>query len=64
MGDHSEVMAGIQRVPGVTYPVLTPNLKGFEEAVRLALLYPVLTVCCMYLDFLWSYRSGHLWGSL
>ncbi len=37
MGDHGEVMAGIQRVPGVTYPVLTPNLKGFEEAVRLAL---------------------------
>ncbi|XP_064382641.1 hydroxymethylglutaryl-CoA lyase, mitochondrial-like [Halichondria panicea] len=33
MSDHSEVMAGIQRVPGVTYPVLTPNLKGFEEAI-------------------------------
>ena len=33
MGDHKEVMQGIHRVPGVTYPVLTPNLRGFEQAV-------------------------------
>ena len=33
MGDNAEVMAGIQRQPGVCYSVLTPNLKGFEGAV-------------------------------
>ena len=33
MGDHTAVMEGIRRVPGVTFPVLTPNIKGFESAV-------------------------------
>lgn len=33
MGDNSEVMARIVRLPGVDYPVLTPNLKGFEAAL-------------------------------
>jgi hydroxymethylglutaryl-CoA lyase len=33
MGDNAEVMAGINRKPGVRYSVLTPNLKGFEAAV-------------------------------
>lgn len=33
MGDNAEVMAGVQRKPGVRYSVLTPNLKGFEAAV-------------------------------
>jgi len=33
MGDNAEVMAGIQRRPGVCYSVLTPNMKGFEGAV-------------------------------
>jgi hypothetical protein len=28
MADHREVMQQIQRKPGVSYPVLTPNLKG------------------------------------
>jgi hydroxymethylglutaryl-CoA lyase len=32
MADHTEVMARIRRKPGVSYPVLTPNLKGFEAA--------------------------------
>ena len=32
MADHSEVLARIRRKPGVSYPVLTPNLKGFEAA--------------------------------
>jgi hydroxymethylglutaryl-CoA lyase len=30
MADHTEVLEGIRRKPGVSYPVLTPNLKGFE----------------------------------
>ncbi len=33
MADHATVMRGLQRHPGVNYPVLTPNLKGFEAAV-------------------------------
>ncbi len=33
MADHTEVMLGLQRVPGVAYPVLVPNLKGYEAAV-------------------------------
>jgi hydroxymethylglutaryl-CoA lyase len=33
MADNAEVMAGIQRQPGVRYSVLTPNLKGFEAAL-------------------------------
>ncbi|XP_073937977.1 3-hydroxymethyl-3-methylglutaryl-CoA lyase, cytoplasmic isoform X7 [Castor canadensis] len=33
MADHTEVMKGIQRYPGVRYPVLTPNLQGFHCAV-------------------------------
>jgi hydroxymethylglutaryl-CoA lyase len=35
MADHTEVLERIRRKPGVDYPVLTPNLKGFEAA-RLA----------------------------
>ncbi|XP_043361938.1 hydroxymethylglutaryl-CoA lyase, mitochondrial isoform X3 [Dermochelys coriacea] len=33
MADHTEVLQGIQKFPGVSYPVLTPNLKGFQAAV-------------------------------
>ena len=33
MADNAEVMAGLQRRPGVRYSVLTPNLKGWEAAV-------------------------------
>jgi hydroxymethylglutaryl-CoA lyase len=32
MADHAEVMAGIRRRPGIAYPVLVPNMKGFEAA--------------------------------
>ncbi|XP_062325809.1 hydroxymethylglutaryl-CoA lyase, mitochondrial isoform X1 [Osmerus eperlanus] len=34
MADQVEVMKGINRKPGVSYPVLTPNLKGFQAAVK------------------------------
>ncbi|CAL8294482.1 unnamed protein product [Arctogadus glacialis] len=34
MADQMEVMKGIRRKPGVSYPVLTPNLKGFQAAVE------------------------------
>ena len=33
MADGAEVMARIARKPGTSYPVLVPNLKGFEAAV-------------------------------
>jgi hydroxymethylglutaryl-CoA lyase len=33
MADAAEVMARLVRRPGVAYPVLTPNLKGFEAAL-------------------------------
>ncbi|MBE0622778.1 MAG: hydroxymethylglutaryl-CoA lyase [Burkholderiales bacterium] len=33
MADNTAVMAGIRRKPGVAYPVLVPNLKGFEAAL-------------------------------
>jgi hydroxymethylglutaryl-CoA lyase len=32
MADTAEVLAGIKRRPGVSYPVLVPNMKGFEAA--------------------------------
>jgi hydroxymethylglutaryl-CoA lyase len=32
MADHTEVLERIRRRAGVSYPVLTPNLKGFEAA--------------------------------
>jgi hypothetical protein len=34
MADNSAVLKLIRRKPGVSYPVLTPNDKGFEEAVN------------------------------
>ncbi len=33
MADSAAVLAGISRVPGVSYPVLVPNLKGLEAAL-------------------------------
>jgi len=33
MADQAEVMRGLRRRPNVNYPVLTPNLRGFEAAV-------------------------------
>ena len=33
MADASEVLAGLQRKPGVSYPVLVPNLQGLERAL-------------------------------
>ena len=34
MADNAEVMAGIARANGVRYSVLTPNLQGFEAALK------------------------------
>src|SRR4030095_7017887 len=32
MAYHTELRERIRRKPGVSYPVLTPNLKGYESA--------------------------------
>jgi hydroxymethylglutaryl-CoA lyase len=32
--DAQDVLAGIDRVEGVSYPVLVPNLKGMEVALK------------------------------
>jgi len=34
MGDNSAVLQGIRRHPGTNYPVLTPNLQGFDSAMQ------------------------------
>ncbi|XP_022788858.1 hydroxymethylglutaryl-CoA lyase, mitochondrial-like [Stylophora pistillata] len=34
MADHEQVMQRINKVPGISYPVLTPNLKGFQAALE------------------------------
>ena len=34
MADNAEVMAGIRRQSGMRYSVLTPNLQGFEAALK------------------------------
>jgi len=34
MSDTEAVLKGIHRKPGIMYPVLTPNMKGFEAAVK------------------------------
>ena len=32
LSDSAQVMAGLTRVPGISYAALTPNMKGFEAA--------------------------------
>ncbi|XP_027046621.1 hydroxymethylglutaryl-CoA lyase, mitochondrial-like [Pocillopora damicornis] len=34
MADHEQVMQRIKKVPGISYSVLTPNLKGFQAALE------------------------------
>ncbi len=34
MADTSAVLRGVRRVPGVSYPVLVPNLQGLEAAIE------------------------------
>ena len=34
MGDNTAVMRGIKRQPATVYPVLTPNLQGFDAAIE------------------------------
>ncbi len=34
MADHLEVLQGIKRHPKISYPVLVPNMQGFEAALK------------------------------
>ena len=34
MGDNFDVFTGIEKKPGTAYPVLTPNVKGLEQAME------------------------------
>ncbi len=34
LSDHTDVLQGIHKKPGVHYPVLVPNMQGFEEALK------------------------------
>src|SRR6056297_2317676 len=36
MAGSAEVLAGITRVPGVSYAALTPNMRGFQDAMAAA----------------------------
>lgn len=47
MADHTDVLQGIERVPGVQYPVLTPNMQGFQDAVSVKSPSSVVN-CAMY----------------
>jgi len=34
MADSTEVLTGIDVIPGIQYPVLTPNVRGFQAALK------------------------------
>eukprot|EP00817_Percolomonadidae_sp_ATCC50343_P005952 CAMPEP_0117425952 /NCGR_PEP_ID=MMETSP0758-20121206/6157_1 /TAXON_ID=63605 /ORGANISM="Percolomonas cosmopolitus, Strain AE-1 (ATCC 50343)" /LENGTH=346 /DNA_ID=CAMNT_0005210817 /DNA_START=138 /DNA_END=1178 /DNA_ORIENTATION=- len=34
MGDNKEVFSGIKKKEGINYPVLAPNLRGLEDAIK------------------------------
>lgn len=34
LADHTEVLTNLIKKPGVSYPVLVPNMQGFENALR------------------------------
>ena len=44
MADNAEVMAGIQRKPGVSYPVLVPNRKGLDAAMAAGAVVGMLDI--------------------
>lgn len=54
MADHTEVLRGIHRVPNVQYPVLTPNLQGFHDAVRPNFLFCACRLLTFFVDKSWA----------
>jgi len=49
MADNEAVLQGIARQPGVTYSALTPNIKGFHNAVSLKHIFVSTTTS--YVNF-------------
>lgn len=47
MADQVEVLKGIYKKPGVSYPVLTPNLKGFQAAVGIKHIFPTASIAIL-----------------
>lgn len=46
MADHTRVLQGIDKHPGISYPVLVPNKKGLDAAVSIF----CLNMLCKPLD--------------
>lgn len=42
MADHTDVLRGLHRAPHVQYPVLTPNMQGFRDAVSIHFIFSVI----------------------
>lgn len=42
MADHTDVLRGLHRAPHVQYPVLTPNMQGFQDAVSINFKFSVM----------------------
>ena len=47
MADHTEVLKGIQKFPGINYPVLIPNFKGYQAAVSLLVGGPAVRLMAL-----------------
>jgi hypothetical protein len=52
--DNVEVIGSIKKFPGVSYPVLVPNLRGFQEAVTAG------AQVCLFLPRLITPPSSHI----
>lgn len=62
MADHIEVLKGIQKFPGINYPVLTPNFKGYQAAVSLLVGAPEMRLMALVPPCPWASVPvlGHL----
>ena len=48
MAGSDKVLKGIVQYPGVTYSVLTPNMKGFQDAVHVSILLSSNAIFLLY----------------
>lgn len=48
MADNMEVLKGIDKHTGVSYPVLVPNMKGLEAAVSIFVFFLEIA---LFIDF-------------
>lgn len=57
MSDAAEVMKNLKRVPGVNYPVIIPNIKGYNTAVR---IYIHTEKICLRSDIVVTYEMDFI----